>query len=451
MAQAQSGPSTREVLLCDAVHDVPFYRRGVLALSLSMLGVFFGFQAAQGLQTSLNATLGYINLASLYGAFCLGCLVAPPALARLDAIIGLRGVMFFSSLAYVAMIFSNMYVEHWALPISMNVLVGISAPLLWTCQNDYIGRCAFHASECPVVRSEYAPDTSLETMTATFNSLFFSIYQFSGMSGNVLASVLMLAFAGNKWMKDVLFIVLGGVSIAGTACFVFMPRVGPADERAEMASLKATAVLAFGDRRMTFFIPLIFTNGMLIAFVLGDFPRDIVCPVAGESFTGFVVAAFFGVNACATALWGRLISKSMISRRTAFVAAGFCQLACLVGKILWPVPGNYVQHGTSWDKVSSPSWSSMVIVFVLISLFAAGDAFWESGPPAALQNFFLGTPHVVPAMANYKMWQSLGFCAQFVIGAEMGSFPLARVLILSVLCLVSIASVLVLDRVASIQ
>lgn len=42
-----------------------YYLRGVAVLSFGFVGVFGGFQAAQGLQTSLNAELGFINLAAL--------------------------------------------------------------------------------------------------------------------------------------------------------------------------------------------------------------------------------------------------------------------------------------------------------------------------------------------------------------------------------------------------
>eukprot|EP00971_Amphidinium_carterae_P276533 5487713-Amphidinium_carterae.1 len=48
-----------------------------------------------------------------------------------------------SNLAYVAMVVSNIHTEHWALPISMNALVGVAAPLLWTSQNDYVAALSF--------------------------------------------------------------------------------------------------------------------------------------------------------------------------------------------------------------------------------------------------------------------------------------------------------------------
>ncbi|CAE8705631.1 unnamed protein product, partial [Polarella glacialis] len=114
------------------------YRRGVSLMSLGFLGVFGGFQAAQGLQTSLNATLGGLNLTCLYGTFTLLCLVAPPLLSGLEKVLGMRLLLLLCSLPYVAMALSNVIPmpaepsSMWAVPMAMNVLVGVTAPLLWT-------------------------------------------------------------------------------------------------------------------------------------------------------------------------------------------------------------------------------------------------------------------------------------------------------------------------------
>merc|ERR1712232_1180498 len=242
--------------------------------------------------------------------------------------IGFTTIMVISSCAYILMILSNLYTKVWALPISANVLVGVGAPLLWTCQNDYVGRYAYHASQ--------ASGEEIGTMTARFNGMFFSIYQGSGLIGNVVASTLMLQFGDKQWLKDVLFFVLAGFAIAGAFMFILMPRVAPSggDEQ-EAPSLKATGALAVGDKRMALLVPIIFANGMMLSFIFTAFPADVVCPVAGSSFTGYVMAAFFGVNALATAGWGSLISKKVISRRTAYVVATACEVGFLVVKLAW--------------------------------------------------------------------------------------------------------------------
>lgn len=442
--------------------DVKFYARSVRILSAGFLGVFGGFQAAQGLQSSLNATLGFINLAALYGTFTILCLIAPTMLSQLEALVGFRIIMFASALTYVAMAVSNIYTKNWALPISMSVLVGIGAPLLWTCQNDYVGRCAFHATRTSQAAGQGAAPAEeadavesdadrLAGNTVRFNSLFFSIYQFAGAGGNVVASVLMLAFSGKQWLKDVLFIVLGGVSLIGSLTFLLLPRVVPGEGQEEQPSLRATGALAIGDFRMRLMVPLMFTNGMTLAFLFGDYATDITCPVAGSSVVGFVAATFFFINSIATTCWGRLISSKHIRRRTAYIVATVLELVYLCFKLFWKRPDNYEHVNDDWNQVQTPMWSDYLAVFGMVALFACGDAFWESGPTATLQNFFLGTADCVPAMANYKLWQSLGFAVQFIIGATLPSHPEIRTGIIIALCVVSLLCVLFLDRLVSLQ
>lgn len=272
-----------------------FYYRNVLWLAVAFLGVFGGFIPAQGLQSSLNATLGFINSACCYAASTVSCLLAPKLLSRIEASISFPCIMCLSAIPYVLMIVSNMYADSWALPIAMNTLVGTTGILLWTCQNVYVARCAHHATKqqrfegAPMVADQSeSTAAALAENTAKFNSIFFSVYQFSGSSGNFLASGLMLAFSGKHWLRQILFLVLGGIAALGVVAFLSLSKVPAADEQEQQQSVMATGRLVSRDARMRLLVPLIFTNGMTLAFVWGDFPTDITCPVAGSSFVGFV-------------------------------------------------------------------------------------------------------------------------------------------------------------------
>jgi hypothetical protein len=433
----------------------------VVLLSLAFLGVFGGFQAAQGLQTSLNATLGGVNLSCLYGTFSLLCLVAPPLLAAIERALGIRLLMLVCALAYVAMVVSNVIDASgdpspiWAVPISMNVLVGMAAPLLWTSQNDYVSRCAWFAARDAAQRdasssSGGAPASlaALESeMTTQFNSLFFSIYMVSGAGGNILASSIMEALQAGKATKRVLFITLGAMSAVGAFLFLLLPPVPPAGSSERPASVFDTARLALTDKRTSLLIPLMVTNGMTLASFFGDFQTDITCPVAGQSLVGFLLAAFYAVNSLANACWGRALSRRLISRRVAYAASTIFIAGYLVVKLLWTAPHNFEKDndGGEWAKRDNPHTWDVVVVFTLAALFACGDAFWESGPPATLQTFYAGTEQVVPAMANYKLWQSVGMFVQFPIGVALADRPEIRAIVLLVSVAVSFLCLLRLD------
>ena len=84
------------------------------------------------------------------------------------------------------------------------------------------------------------------------------------------------------------------------------------------------------------------------------------------------------------------------------------------------------------------------MIVLTISLLALGDSVWESQPPAILQTFYGLDRDRNAAMANLKMWQSLGNCIQFGLGVflkqsnhmAIKSIILASVLTVGYLCLV---------------
>lgn len=427
-----------------AATDESAYRKGVRLLSFAFLGVFGSFQAAQGLQSSLNAELGELNLACLYGTFAVLCLITPPVLSLLERIMGMQLLLLVCSAAYAAMALSNLLAlpaepsPMWAVPVAFNVLVGVAAPLLWTAQNTYVGRSAAAAAKLL--------QEPTEKWTASYNSLFFSIYQFAGMFGNILASVILLSLGELAWARDVLFVTLGIVSLLGAFLFIAMPSVEGADDK--HPSLLDTSRLAFTDARMALMIPLMVTNGMTLAFFLGDFQTDVTCPVAGSAFTGFVIASFFGVNAVSSATWGRLISTGRVSRRLVFFLATLLVALFLVLKLMWKAPSNYQlpQGTTDWKMVTTPKALDIIFVFALAAIFAVGDSFFESGPPMTLQSFYAGSGALVPAMANYKLWQSLGFAIQFFIAIPLKHLPEVRGVLLLAWTAVSWLCILVLDR-----
>ena len=98
-------------------------------------------------------------------------------------------------------------------------------------------------------------------------------------------------------------------------------------------------------------------------------------------------------------------------------------------------------------------WTAIIATILLLAL---GDSVWESQPPAILQSFYGLDRERNAAMANLKMWQSLGNCVQFVLGVlltgennmVLKSIVLAVCLTFGYLCLVILDfKVCKLDRV----
>ena len=221
-----------------------------------------------------------------------------------------------------------------------------------------------------------------------------------------MASILLVLLGTSEGARQALFVTLSAFCVLGALIFLTMPSVEGQEDKAP--GILDTARLA-AHGKVALMIPLMVTNGMTIASFLGDFQTDVTCPICGEEMVGFVVACFFGVNAISSALWGRFISRKLLSRRLAFCFSGLLLCSFLVCKMFWDAHPNYAKPpgSTAWHRIKDPKFSDVLIVFLLAALFATGDAFFESGPPMTLQGFYANSSFLMPAMANYKLWQSV--------------------------------------------
>lgn len=101
-------------------------------------------------------------------------------------------------------------------------------------------------------------------------------------------------------------------------------------------------------------------------------------------------------------LFGILAGKGLGRRGSCFIAF-ICQVLAYLIILFYPF--------------SKPlCLMHYVMVILMITLLAAGDAVWESQPPAVLQSFYGLDKERNAAMANLKMWQSIGNVIQFGVG-----------------------------------
>eukprot|EP00940_MAST-03C_sp_MAST-3C-sp2_P003298 g3298.t1 len=463
---------------------MPSYERNALILGFGFFGIFMAFNTAQSLATSLPGgpeNLGYMCLAALYGTFTVACFFVPPWIKK----IGPKYAMIIGGVPYVLMVGATLKPSYW-LSIPMNVLVGIGAPLLWTGSSVYIGRCAvWQAYTDLTLDSDHKKRISI--LTARFNSIFFMLFQGNGTLGLLLSS-LVLRVAGSNAVRY-LFILL--VLICGIGVFILtlIPKV-EAKEKANAKTLsislmddvdsdavgasksdfdavndeiaevswKDTLILACTDRKMTLLIPIIFYNGLSLAFMFGDFTSLIIQQSLSLKNTGFVVATFYFVNAAFTYLAGTIGVKNF--GRTPFLAiATVCHVAFFVWMLLWSAPDNYEQqcsvddclpggscsgnsclapygpnerHSDKYEfEINTPSWDIYFRILLGAAVFGIGDAVWESFPAGIIQYMYKDSDKdLVAASANLKMWQSLGFAVQFVFGIVLKNYFNVKVAIL---------------------
>ena len=134
---------------------------------------------------------------------------------------------------------------------------------------------------------------------------------------------------------------------------------------------------------------------------------------------GYVAAAFYGVNAAASAFWGRALGA--LGRRRVFAVSGAVAAAWLAAMLA-------LGAGLLAPARGSPA--AWALVFGCAAAFAVADSVLESQLPALLQSpsFFARERDREAAAANLRMWMALGFSLQFGLGAALSPLQQAMVL-----------------------
>ncbi len=432
--------------------------------------------------------LGYICLAALYGTFCVACFFVPPWIEY----IGPKWAMVLGACPYVLMVGATLAPSYY-LSIPMNIAVGLGAPLLWTGSSVYIGRCAVKQAKvnerCDVQNSPTHELPSFEKrvgdLTAKMNSVFFMMFQGNGTIGLCMSSIV-LHLAGDNGVRY-LFILLVAICIFGVFILSTLPKI-PAVVKDEVStsSWTDTIRLAFTDPKITLLVPLFLYNGLSLGFLFGDFTNDVVHKAVGLNNTGFVMGAFFFVNAGVTYASGsKILGVSRFGRLNYMIMSVAVQVLYFVWLLLWNSPVNSVKqcsfndcnapdlggcdlnqcvepygkgsnftHDDSYELlVETPSLNCWLHLMGLSAAFAMGDAIWESFPPGIIQVFYKDDDDKLKsASANYKLWQSMGFAIQFVLGVVLSDYFHAKIWILLVcLGLCSVSLIVLHTRVSNLN
>jgi len=442
------------------------YDRTILVLSLGFFGIFLAFNTTQALQSTLNASLGTACLATLYAAFTAVCIPGP----RLVSYLKPKNAMILGGSMYVLMIVANIAILNlkgtlWAqylVGIPFNLLVGVGAPLLWTGQAVYLNNVA-EAKHTDPKSPFYSQASSRKIDTQEtkedYNGTFYAMFQLNGVVGLLFASILKTLFSGDG-VTTVLFIVLSIAASLGVFAITLLPnsmneeeeeeaQKGTANIEMEEEEISMSETLSFlvKEPRIYLLVPIIIFNGMSLGFMFSDYTKYVIGESLGDGNIGFVTATFYAVNTVACKVFGTKAFVQTVGRRGLYIMAFVLQAIFFIF-FLWqhkkiigydnngmsnfvppktkiPYNGTYTQDDDNWlapPGHAGPDLFAWVFVFLMAALFALGDAVLESVVPATLQNYFAGDAKAVNASAaNQKMWQSLGFAAQFAIGAVFPS------------------------------
>ena len=248
-------------------------KRSAYILGSGFFGVFVAFNVAQSLATSISGPPGLGNLvfAAIYATYTILCIPAP----KVVSLIGAKASIIFGALPYAGVLLAHLAPPRcatakegtlcWddatisALQISMGILVGVGAPLLWTGQGIYLAKCA--ASFSSMTGSD------VSDANKSFNGIFFSFFQYAGFAGTCSGSLILLLVKGGGAVY-ILFLIMGIVCGLGVLLFLlFLPGMetlrmdvnsAPVEEasassEAERVTVLQTLKLFFSDAKMYLF------------------------------------------------------------------------------------------------------------------------------------------------------------------------------------------------------
>ncbi|KAL5016619.1 hypothetical protein ScPMuIL_006208 [Solemya velum] len=309
-------------------------------LTIAFLFVFSSFMSIQNLQSSLNEEdgLGTASLAAIYGACILSCTLAPAAIK----IIGCKKVIIATWLFHLIYMGTNFYPRWWTL-IPSSILVGSTSGFLWTSQGVYLTQFSFSLSE----RTGVDRSVTLNRL----NNIFYSIFQMSGLPGNIIASTVLFQGSQNQTFDDsndvcgigscpgnmgkqnlvgtntgLVYILLGVFSVCeiiGLLLTILAVPAMDASSHMRSKSVKTSLVSCLNglsDMRLLMLTPVMFCMALIEGLLWADYTKAFVsCPL-GIQVVGFVMAVYSLTSSVASVFMSRI---SKYTGRQAILATAF--------------------------------------------------------------------------------------------------------------------------------
>jgi len=156
---------------------------------------------------------------------------------------------------------------------------------------------------------------------------------------------------------------------------------------------------------------------------------------------GYIAAIFFLANSLCSWAWGQVIPRT--GRRPLFVITLLTHIA-FYGVLL------AILYGQLPPSLSEATNGPAAFVFIaaMAVVFALGDSVLESQIPAIIQSptFFPEERDRDAANANVRLFQSLGYTAQFVVGIALPGNVLVQTCIVFPMMLLALGCLFALDR-----
>jgi len=345
-------------------------RRGfinVVVLGLSFCLLFVAFSSTQNLQTNLNGDLGFWSLSVLYLVFAPANFISPYVVL----LVGEKVSLIIGAVCYCVYIAANIHVEK-PLLLGASAIIGFGAAVLWTAQ----GSVVIHS----------APPGKL----GAYNGLFFGIFQWAQVIGNLLAGILLSRGSSNTLLFLVLTII-GACSLFGFV-FVRQTKKDTAKESMPVTERLGQTFAIMATKQMLLLYMAMIYSGVTQTYMFGVFPKT-----RPKEEVGYIMAVFGAADVLGSFVAG-YVSDKLGRLPIVFV----CALSMSFGSITF-----YMQ-----DLGVFPD--ARYLSYVIAILFGIADSGFNTQIYATLGAVF--PDRVEAAIGAFKFFQAGSTAVLFFVG-----------------------------------
>ncbi|XP_049861278.1 UNC93-like protein isoform X3 [Schistocerca gregaria] len=405
--------------------------RNVVLLSLAFMLHFTAFQGAGNLQSSVNADagLGTASLATIYASLIVSNIFLPVVVIKW---LGCKWAVAASFVAYMPYIAAQFHATFYTM-IPAALFVGFGGGPLWCAKCTYLSVVAEAYEE-----ADPSSGPAADVLTVRFFGIFFMIFQFCQVWGNLISStVFSLGSGAPKNLTGDLGDVCGAnylpsaasggtaasrppdekiyiVAAAYLACMVSacllvgigvdsLSRYKEGQRQGSGTGLSGFGLLAITlkllkERDQLLMLPIIIFLGFEQAFIGADFTASYVTCAWGVQNIGYVMMCYGACNSLSALTTGWLVKVT--GRPPVVLGAAAVHVALLAGLLLWqPLPHH------------------LPLFFAMAGLWGACDGVWNVQVNALCGILFPGQEKV--AFSSFRLWESLGYILAYGYSAYL--------------------------------
>ncbi|KDR14271.1 UNC93-like protein [Zootermopsis nevadensis] len=426
--------------------------KNIVVISLAFMVHFTAFQGAGNLQSSVNADegLGTASLATIYFSLILSNVFLPVVMIRK---LGCKWAVAVSFIAYMPYIGAQFYPKFYTM-IPAGLLVGLGGGPLWC------GKCTYLS----VVSEIYSELTNVPThaLVVRFFGVFFMIFQFSQVWGNLISSTVFSIGDSNRTLFSNVSEICGKNFCPGNEANENSNMQRPPEEQIYMVAgiylacmASACVIVALGvdslkrynedtregsgkglygfqllaittkllkERNQLLIIPITMFLGVEQAFVGADYTAAYVACAWGISNIGYVMICYGITNSISAIGTGSVVK---LTGRVPVVCCAFLlHLGIFIGLLTW-----------------APTPDDKIMFFVVTGLWGICDGVWLVQINAYCGILFPSREEA--AYSNFRLWESLGFIIAYAY--SMYLCAAVKIYILMALLIIGMAGYLTVE------